>query len=241
MNINNIKKLLSAYFLENGRHDLIQIFVMITVITYLTSVMSGMQIKIALVIALFMILMNASRLFWHLGRSSANIHYLMLPANSSEKVMANLLIANIAYVAEAALAVLIGATLAFISYKVYFHVNDLQFSSIFSEIKFGKCLVILYTSIALFFFGSVYFAKRAFGKTILTIIAFFFAMSIVGFVTMWLNFKLTVPDFQGVMNVNFSLPSSSSAGSSWLSFILFILVIGTCYWASYIRLRETEA
>jgi len=242
MNINNIKNLLSAYFIENGRRDLINILLMNAIITFFIVIIGG-GLQAAFYIAFFLVTFYASRMFWHLGKSSANIHYLMLPANTMDKIATNFLIVNISYVAQALVGVIAGYSAAFLAIKLFMGSNiSIAYSSAFAGFGFGEYILTLYTVLAIFFFGSIYFKKRALGKTFLSIMAIMFAFAFVMFFTLWLNFKITIPDFQGIFQTSFNFPSNGRNGISdgW-KYAGCAFTIIYCYVLSFIRLRETEA
>lgn len=57
---------------------------------------------------------------------------------------------------------------------------------------------------------------------------------------MWLNFRFTIPDFEGFLTTSYNFPSSGSVNSAF-SYVFCIAIILFSYVLSYFRLRETEA
>ena len=87
MNINNIIKLVKAYFYENWRNDLIYSFGIMAALSLIMTIVSGSplltEIKLAAIV--FMVYYPC-RVFSKLHQPSSRIHYLMTPAtNASTK------------------------------------------------------------------------------------------------------------------------------------------------------------
>lgn len=240
MNIQNIKKMIASYLIENGRRDLINISFMMMIITFILAFMTR-NITGPFVIASFLIIYYTSRKFWQLGKASANIHYLTLPASTLDKLASNFVITNIFYVIEAFGGVFLGYLLFYLVLQLpNFSEINFSFRGGLPDWTFKNNILPFYTALAIFFFGSIYFKKRALGKTILYGIGIFFSISIICFITMWLNFRFTIPDFEGFLTTRYNFPSSGSVNSAF-SYVFCIAIILFSYVLSYFRLRETEA
>ena len=116
MNFQNIKRLCSAYFIENWRRDLVSYFLVLAgcafmmSLRYVSEVSAGFpyvnsSMDFWMVFAAFVLV---SYLFRHLSKTSSSIHYLTIPASTGEKVVANMLLANVYYVALTFVAIMLG-------------------------------------------------------------------------------------------------------------------------------------
>ena len=104
----------------------------------------------------------------------------------------------------------------------------------------GMVLLILFTSIAVMFFASIYFKKSPFWKLILV----GFVVSIVLGAIMtgvdWLNFVLTVP--AEIRNGNYYKTEHYITTSlDWFPYVVCCVTIVYFYAMSFLRMKETEA
>ena len=111
MNINNIIKLIKAYFCENWQNDVIYNFLVIMAVALFSMLMSPFQVGVVFFAAFFLIVYYPCRLFSKLYKPSSRMHYLLLPATNGEKVVAGMFLANVYYVLGIALSVIIGILL----------------------------------------------------------------------------------------------------------------------------------
>lgn len=245
MNINNIKNLLNAYFVENWKRDIIWTAGIMAALTLLSNVMNpyndgGVVLGGFIVFVMAMI----QRVFMNLGNSSQSIHYLMIPASYKEKVVANMFLVNIYAVVLLLLSILIGYTLSYFILKSSGVTAMEPFLSSLKINHIGASLIFFYMSVSVFFFGAVYFRKKPVLKTFAVIMVIFFALSLISMLVLSLNVRFTI--HTGMTNVQYSFLSDSSSklpevASNILGFIFCIGFIVFFYVLSFLRLRETEA
>ena len=241
MNINNITKLLKAYFYENWQNDLIFNFVIISAIALFSMLMSPFDTGVTSFAAVILMVYYPCRLFSKLQSPSSRMHYLMIPATNAEKVVTGMLLANIYYVFGIALSFVIGLLLGFGLAKIFN--PDLMFTSDLFKSAFPSSwmsVLLLYTSIAITFFAAIYFRKSPFWKLLLTGFVISTVLGIVMSVTVWLNAKAVLP--AGSFTRNFiKTESYIYTGNDWFPYVFCCIMIVYFYAMSFLRMRETEA
>lgn len=243
MNTKNIANLLKAYFIENWKTDLFQFGILSAVILFGSILTAfGDIFSFALTMAVIFVMIYPERLFRNLHSNSQRIHYLTIPASNSEKVVTNMLLANIYYVAVAALACALGLGLAHL-YLTARGFGGLHISGL-SRIVDGDWIQVLYVSLSIFFFGSIYFRRRTtlstFGVGLLIITLF----SVLFTLTMWVNGMTLIPKDAAFHDYmwDFSFSSSlSDTASSILAYSTMAVTIIFFYALSFLRMKETEA
>ena len=243
MNINNIIKLIKAYFYENWQKDVIYNFVIMLAVAFFATLMDPGDPTVVLFAAAILMVIYPCRLFSQLHNSSSRMHYLTIPANSSEKVVAGMFLANVYYVIGMVVFVAIGFLLGYGIMKLT-HNPDLVTPTgpvpamLLPDLATG--ILTLYTSIAVVFFASIYFKKSPFWKLMLTgfIVSLVLAAIMAG--TEWLNFVTTVPaeirNGNYVKNVHYVKTSKD-----WFQYVAYCVTIVYFYAMSFLRMRETEA
>lgn len=241
MNIKNITNLLKAYFIENWKTDLFQLGILSAVILF-GAILNGGRGDIssfAMTVAVIFLMIYPERLFRNLHGNSPKIHYLSIPASNGEKVVANMLLTNIYFVAVVALACALGLGLA----QLYLTVRGLGGLHL-QNIGDWDWILAVYVGLSVFFFGSIYFRKRTtlttFGVGLLIITLF----SVLFTVTMFANGMMLIPKDAAfhdyLWNFNFSFSLSDKA-SSVLAYITVVVIIIYFYVLSFLRMKETEA
>ena len=249
MNINNIIKLIKAYFYENWRNDLIYSFGIMAALSLIMTMVSGSPdltgIKIAAIV--FMVYYPC-RFYSKLHQPSSRIHYLMTPATNAEKVVTGMFLTNIYFVAGIVLSVLIGQILGYGIVNMYkpdifapYGIHNLgeflkwQVSPIDVEL-----VLMFFASISTMFFAAIYFKKSPFWKLLLAgfVISLVFGAIMAG--TEWLNVLLAVPAEirnGGYYKVEHNIVTSSN----WFPYVAYSVTIVYFYAMSFLRMRETEA
>lgn len=244
MNINNIKNLLNAYFVENWKRDIIWMGGVMAALTLLSMLVNpynnGAVVFVGFIV---FVLTMVQRVFMNLGNSSQSIHYLMLPASYKEKVVTNMFLVNIYAVVLLLLSIVIGYSL---SYLILKFVGKTDMDPFLSQLKvnhIGATLIFFYMSVSVFFFGAVYFRRKPVLKTFALIMAISFILSALSMLVLFLNVRFTM--HTGMANVQYSFLSDSSnlpeLASNILGFIFCIGFIVFFYALSFLRLKETEA
>ncbi|MDD4581562.1 MAG: hypothetical protein PHH25_04240 [Bacteroidales bacterium] len=231
LSLTRIKHLLNRYFIENWKKDL-YVGLVLLVIAFASNPMAGFSSFVYIV----MILLYTGRIFGNLAHKESAQHYLMIPASTSEKLITNIFLSHIYYVLLLLVFLVLGILLRALILAPYcdeslcytflkFKLISFNFASYLSFLSFQSILV----------FGSIYFKKNAFIKTLLSIAAFFFflTMLVIFIVRMYEgNMTLLVEEFEYYVR--------NPSASFYISTI--ISIVATCFFwiLSYFRLRETE-
>ncbi|MBO7647427.1 MAG: hypothetical protein J6S56_04950 [Bacteroidales bacterium] len=258
MNFQNIKRLLSAYFIENWRRDLLNYFLVLAGCAFMMSfrfvseVSAGIQyinssMDFWMVFAAFVLV---SYLFRHLSKTSSSIHYLTIPASTGEKVVANMFLANVYYVVLSFVAIMLGLSIAIavvLSFKqtVVITPGEVFSNSYIIVLKaIREVLFPMFILISVAFFGAIYFKKRALLKTLGSLIVIGWAFGLLFFLTFWLQVGQIGPITFFDVDLSFPLwPNwhlSEKAGKA-IAYTIGSCVIIYNYVLSFLRLRETEA
>lgn len=256
MNINNIKKLLKVYFYENWKNDVIYNFVIMIVLSLMFVLLTAgaFQNSIIYIAAVVLIIYYPCRVFSKLHQASSRIHYLMIPASKSEKVVTGMLLTNVYYV----LGIIISISLGFlIGYSIMTIINPDYFAglgihnlsefmmtytplSLVKSDDFAQLVLKLYVGISAMFFAAIYFRKSPFWKLMLVGFIVFMVLAIIMLGTEWLNVLVTVP--AEIRNGNYyKTEHYLTTSSDWYLYVLYSLAIVYFYAMSFLRMRETEA
>ena len=247
MNTNNIIKLIKAYFYENWQKDLIYNFLIVLAIGLFSVLSSPFDTGVATFAAVFLIIYYPCRLFSKMQQPSSRMHYLMVPASNSEKVVTGMLLVNIYYVLGIVLSEVIGVLLGYGILSVV-HQGTV---SIMDGITLGKMLgvgpqqyglsiLMVYTSIAVMFFAAIYFKKSPFWKLLLTGFVISLVLGAIMACTDWLNVLMAVP--AEIRNGNYvKVEHYVTTSSNWFPYVACCVAMVYFYAMSFLRMRETEA
>lgn len=246
MNINNIIKLIKAYFYENWQKDLTYNFLIVMALGLFSMLLSPFETGVASFAAIFLIIYYPCRLFSKLQQPSSRMHYLMIPARNSEKVVAGMFLVNVYYVLGMVLSVFLGVMLGYAILKIANPDSTVMDGIIWGDIfgvgtqTYGLSILMLYAGIAIMFFAAIYFKKSPFWKLLLTVFIVFTALGIIMLCTDWLNLVMTVP--AEIRHGNFvKIEQHFSNSSDWFQYVVYCGTIVYFYAMSFLRMRETEA
>lgn len=235
MNIQNIKNLFKAYFIENWKTDLFQFGILAVIVLFKTIMIGGVnELKSAIFIASIFLMIYPSRLFRNLHNNSQRIHYLSIPASNSEKVLTNMALANIYYVAGLILSCAIGLGLSHL-YLTMRGFEGVHINTFLSGVGVMLILVLL----SIFFFGSIYFRRKTtlatlgVGLLIGTIIITLYAL------TLWVNGIILIPKDAAYNDYMWSY--SSTVIPDAVQMVILGLMMVFFYGLSFLRMKETEA
>ncbi len=253
ISISKIVKLFSNYLVEHKKNSLIAIGITIFVALISGFYYDSESYFTGLAIFLFFMLMNlASSIYSPLKNSRSKISYLMIPASTLEKSIANLFTVHIFQIVTLFCATLIGLFLGngigylldpyadIISFIP--HHSPLTFSAVFSIFNGDMFLfLILFQSIMVF--GSILFKRSAFIKTMGSLILFFIIIIIIGVI---MSVTLLVNLINADVNT-FALESSmidillKNDGVIEIVGVTYYLITLFAFWVmSFFKLRETE-
>ncbi len=238
MNTKNITNLLKAYFIESWKTDLFQFGILVAIVLFGT-IMNGAGMQFAIFCATIFLMIYPERLFRNLHSNSPKIHYLSIPASNSEKVVANMLLANIYYIAGLALSCVIGFGLAhlYLTMRGYDGVN-------LGTCINGNGILLIYSLLAVFFFGSVYFRKRTTLSTIGVGMLIGMIFATLFSLVLWVNGMILIPKDAVFGDYRWSFDFPEDLSERFLN-VLFYLSLSAeiiyFYALSFLRLKETEA
>ena len=242
MNTKNIKNLLKAYFIENWKTDLFQ-FGMLAAIVLFGIIMSGRcsNMNFPIAVSMMFLMIYPERLFRNLHGNSPRIHYLSIPASNNEKVVANMLLANIYYVVGLVVSCALGLVLAHLYLKIR-GFEGVDFCNVFDGNAAG--ILLIFATLSVFFFGSIYFRKRSTLSTIGVNMLLGLVFTALLALTMWTNGLLLIPKGAAYHDYIWSFDSSISLSDTMENIIGYAglsLIIIYFYVLSFLRLKETEA
>lgn len=243
-----VYSLISIYLAENGRKEILALGV-----AFCLSFFTGSQNRVLffspLPLGLFLLLLLmifASTTFSSLKGETAKTFYLMLPATAIEKLVANLFIVHVARLLLFAFLFILGlkAGSCFQSSFLQEDAAPLSIPGIISGITIENVLFVN-ALLSLFFFGSIYFIRHSFLKTMLAVF-FIFSLFIILDMTM-----ITFFAEQGSLNIHYTRSYSHEGKEIYTTHsILASLKIIKCtissvtiffFWVlSYFRLKEME-
>lgn len=244
MNIQNIKHLLKAYFIENWRRDILWTFGIVAIISFLYTVFCGFNewTNPATMIAGILLAFFPQRVFGHLNNPSSRIHYLMIPANYKEKVTVNFMLVNVYATLGLALSLFTGYSLGYLAIRFtalypltvgsYLSFFDRMFLDI--DPLLNVCLLL-----SILFFGSIYFKKRTTLKTLACCVIVMLIFAILVFVVTWLNLWHIVDRQIAFYRESGRCHALMSRHS--FSIAVKAIAIVFFYALSFLRMKETEA
>lgn len=242
MNTKNITNLLKSYFIENWKTDLYQ-FGMLAAIVLFGIIMNGRvnSFNFPIFVSIMFLMIYPERLFRNLHAGSSKIHYLSIPASNSEKVVTNMLLANIYYVVGLVISSALGVVLAHLYLKVR-GFEGVCFYNVFDGNLNG--ILLIYATLAMFFFGSVYFRRKTTLSTIGVGMLIGVIFSVLVTLTLWVNGITLIPKGAAfrdyVWSYNSSISMSDAMEKTMISLSLSASII-YFYVLSFLRLKETEA
>jgi hypothetical protein len=245
MNITKITLLFSRYFAENRRKGLQMLSVVFfcsAFFFFLDSQAVGAFSGLAVFIFYFAAMYLASTIFSiDMSRKENAMNYLLVPTNSIEKVVANLIIVHIFINIALLIALFSGIYLGtFFGSLYYQHPINFDIVSRFSTAIFTLENILEFLGFqALFIFGSVYFRKGAFVKTLLTLGLFALLLVLIGLSIFAIFYKETGYYYPSV-GIDDWLRGLMS-NYEWLSNLQNVIWIFFCWILTFLRLRETEA
>ncbi|MBO7134632.1 MAG: hypothetical protein J6W06_10825 [Bacteroidales bacterium] len=235
LSYNRIVLLLQRYFRENWKIDLIIAAIVFGFDTLSSLNQGSSSISIFMIIVLLAI--YSGRMFAILGRPQGAMNYLMLPASPLEKVLTGILLSGLYFpiviFASSLLGIMASIPICAMIYNSGLVMKSINF---LPNVEFSPKIII---AVALFIlminsimmFGSVYFKRKAVIKTMLCLLAFNFAVTVIGLILGWIIYKR-----------NFMLLGIEDPSYTYNIVCIAMAIITVFFWVlSYFRLKETEA
>lgn len=242
MNINNISKLLKAYFYENWQRDLYYTFCISAALALMCVVLFHDITITNIVAATLIIVAPTYRIFTKLYNSSSRMHYLTIPASNSEKVVTGMILANIYYVLGILISIFIGFFIGLGILKIYdSEMAKQMFGQIKSFCSFDTFNVLaIYYIISMVFFASIYFRRNAFWKLLLVGFIVSSVLSLVLIGTVWLN-EISIIPKEFLSGGYYKTENYIAKANNWIPEVMLCVGIVYFYAMSFLRMRETEA
>lgn len=250
VNLNRLGLLLKRYFIENKQSELS--FWAIATVVFTLSHNSFLPVSMFIYIAGMVFAAKTFKIFSH---TPGGMHYLLIPATHTEKLLTAIIISTFYYFAMFMITYMVGTFVGINASNFIFGINypivfDLfqpaeRGMSLLPDIREALNLLSLFTSFAsiqaVFMLGSLYFKRNAVGKTLLVIIALWLSIVIIEFSFI----RSILPnDMSSSMNsINFNLANVNTEFiDTFKTFgtILSYLAIPFFWTVSYFRLTEKE-
>ncbi len=230
----HIKNIINEYLISNWRRDLLSIGLSAGICAFTLTLLNSSDLAMVCTIV---VLLVASRMFWKLGTPSSAIQYITIPASTAEKWLGNILIVNVYAVLLTFTAAVIGSTAAYFVRPLFINETYSLSEPYMEWIRNLSASQILtfFTWISVFFFGSVYFRRKAAVKTCVTILVGFIALFILVLATLLINIGP-----HGMWSYQGEEVAYRVVTWSW-RWVIDSVIIAYFYGLSYLRLRETEA
>jgi hypothetical protein len=242
MNITHIINLYRAYFIENKKTLLIFCAITFGALTYSYTVPSIPELSLA--IPYFIMFWLAGSFFQSHFKKNNSVHFFNLPATSGEKLMNSILVLLTVGIAIEILQ-LAGAFTGFYLFRPLLNFGDMRYvyngMDIWNELAWGwKQYFVYIAGLSVFLFGSIYFKKYAFVKTLGS--GFGILLGI-GFYSLLLSLLFVMPSMGDMNNLENSNLSINLAQHAFFQNHYYMLAIAaTLFFLSltYLRLKETE-
>ncbi|MBQ4432792.1 MAG: hypothetical protein II894_01385, partial [Bacteroidales bacterium] len=182
----HIKNIINEYLISNWRRDLLNIGLIVGICAFFFTLFKLPGLALVCIVV---VLVVTSRMFWKLGNPSSAIQYLTIPASTAEKWLGNILIVNVYVVLLTFAAAVIGSSAGYFVRPLLIDETYSLSEPYMAWIRdlSGSTILTFFTWISVFFFGSVYFRKKAAVKTCLTIGVGFIALFILVLTTLLIN------------------------------------------------------
>lgn len=243
LSFNRIKYLFSKYFIENWKKDITN-FLILFIISGFAGYNLNNTSSIANFVLVIMILVYASSTFGMLSYKPKAMNYMLIPASSQEKLIVNIILVNIYYLGVLYISYIAGF---FAGNSIYVLMHSGGYSLLpfkeYASIDYNVILGLLLIQ-SIFIFGSVYFKRKAFLKTILAIFCFglfiaFIDGGLVYFLTE--NHSMTITTNQYYMDGTSTGMKRFIDEYGQILQIVWSIIFTLYFWVmSFIRFRETE-
>ena len=239
----NIVKLVKKFFVERWKIEMI-IFLAIFLACFFMSLLFRLThspILITFITGIFITsIAFAATIFSELRSKTSSLMYLSLPASSLEKLISKIIISHIIRPLSFFIAGFSGIILAFVFKHQIFSTDFEDFLREFVDVTISPYFILIIIisammlSISIFTFGSVYFKRAAFIKTLLSLLVIFTIWAVLNACVSYIIFTY----FGSETHIHYTYVESHiykiiSICVMWIVTIFFWVL-------SYFRLRETE-
>jgi hypothetical protein len=242
MDITRIINLFRAYFIEKKRKLLIMTIIAFAVAT-LQSIDGSLNTLIALPFIFTTVL--AGMFFQSSLKRNNSVHFFNLPVTAGEKLV-NAIVVLITLTITFYIIVVAGTYTGYYLLRPAFNLGNGSIVDgmviLKSSIWYSELYLLFAAILSVFLFGSIYFKRNAFWKTLLSGLSFLLGIALYSLLLFWIAFR-------GVENSNLYWSNYDNSTNINLSDYLFfpnyeyiIPIIITLFFLSltYLRLKETE-
>jgi hypothetical protein len=246
LNINRLGLLLKRYFIENKQRELT--FWGITIVVFML-----MRQKVSAEMFLYISgFIFAARAFKVFNYTPGGMHYLLIPATHTEKLIVNILLNTVYFFVMMLITYIIGTTIGtYLGNLIFSTNNSVNYELLNSSVSIPwnnltvhrNGLFETFISFALiqsiFMLGSIYFKGNSIGKIFLTLISLAFVLGVIEILI--IKFSFGSYHFDG-NTLNLTILSSENLFSGYLTAakIFKILLIPFLWVISYYRLTEKQ-
>ncbi|MCE5330965.1 MAG: hypothetical protein LLF95_02370 [Bacteroidales bacterium] len=247
LNINRIGLLLKRFFIENKQRELT--FWGITTVIFM-SMHESTSVEMFLYISGFIF---AARMFKAFSYTPSGMHYLLIPATHTEKLVTSILLSTLYYFAMILLTYIIGNIAGtYLGNLIFSTDNQVHwalfnfgnpangFNSVMTNSNGFWNIFINFAIIqAIFLLGALYFKRNAIGKTMMTIIGISIVLGIIEVLLLKVTFGTYHFDNQ---MFNMTIPAGKNLlhGFEIAGQILKYAAVPFLWVVSYFRLTEKE-
>lgn len=225
MDFKNVFNLIRSFVVENYKKELIPLLVIAVVVPILSN------FDVSVFVYSLLSVLFAARIFKNLQRPQSAIAYMMLPASTAEKTMANFLLVSVIYPLTCALFALVALGIDVLLFKIHHDYPYPMPQDVGGGFKFFLLL-------AIFSFASVYYKKHSFWNVC------FWAMILFFGVLIYTGVFFYVFADNHVFSVDLSMlnePINAFFNSFPIVNVVLHLLLICFFWGmTYLRLKETE-
>ena len=244
ISFNRIKCLFIEYFALHWKRDLMVFGGVLAALIGAMYLHLPFTNPTLIIFVISIILCSITFNFWH--KKTLGMSYLLCPANTAEKVIANALLVHVYYTAILLLSCVLARYTMHLFYPDILFFRMERIEEVITSPMFWVCLLAIQS---FFLFTSVYFRKNALLKTVLFLaVLFVIFMFIIGYSMIY--FSTVIEESQVVGLISWSsnngvyrteLISYTLHKYDWLYSYALCFIAPVFFWVlSYFRLKETE-
>lgn len=231
MDFKNVFNLIRSFVVENYKKELIPLLVIAVVVPILSN------FDVSVFVYSLLSVLFAARIFKNLQRPPSAIAYMMLPASTAEKTMANFLLVSVIYPLTCALFALVALGIDVLLFKIH---HDYPYPMP-QDVGGGLGFFLL---LAIFSFASVYYKKHSFWNVCLWGVVMFLFMLIYKRLFCYIFADNNIFSADNIFLADLSMlnePINDFFDSyPIVSSVVQLLLICFFWGMTYLRLKETE-
>ena len=232
-----IKHLFTSYFISHWKTEAKTLLIVLAINIFFVLIHTSLESNMGF-FCIFAVI-YAGKIFRSLGERNSAMNYLLVPANTEEKLLTNMVLVLLVYPILLGIVSIIGIGIGKLGLNVVAFHRELNLNPVEYIYSFDfQNTLNLILCFSIFMFGSVYFRKNAIAKVLLALAILFFVLVIiviVGISTFYPDITLIIDEGMILITPKIKLESSN------LFFNIFNSIMILFFWVlSYFRLRKTE-